>query len=131
MWELLFWFGLVGAFAALVIPLFTPDRESSVLPQDLKFMQEDPEEANWDTVLYSYSKFHVVFMLAALYAGCILTNWVLPEAGSFQGDDFAINQGMAPYWTKFGCGVFIQVLYLFSLIFPLFFPEVKITYHVF
>jgi hypothetical protein len=123
LWESLFWVGMVGALLTLAIPLFSPSRERAIEnpPTDLAYMRRD-EEGSEDPEgdpSYSYPKFHLVFFLASLYAGCLLSNWVILDYSSFEGDYFSINQGPGAYWAKTTATWAAQAIYTISIILPL------------
>jgi len=71
-------------------------------------------------VPYNYTFFHITFCLAAMYLGMVLTNWaVVVDTQS----KVSIDQGMAAVWVKIVSSWITMVLYVWTIVAPLFFPD--------
>jgi len=96
-----------------------------------KAKEEEPEEsesesAEDDPVGYNYSFFHFTFMLASMYVGMVLTNWDLVSPANKEGvpeNAILVDQGMAAVWVKMVSSWITLVLYLWSIIAPIIFPD--------
>ncbi|CAH1254732.1 SERINC5 [Branchiostoma lanceolatum] len=69
-----------------------------------------------DGVVYSYSFFHFVFLLASLYIMMTLTNWYNPKSVQ---DVLAFGATWASVWVKVSSSWICFILYLWTLIAPL------------
>lgn len=67
-----------------------------------------------DGVIYSYSFFHFVFCLAALYITMQLTNWYRPA----ESDLNRFNLNWATVWVKMASSWACIIFYLWTLFFP-------------
>jgi len=76
-----------------------------------------------ESVQYSYSFFHLIFVLAVLYLAMILTNWKHVAKHDDPTQTVNVDYGMTAVWVKFGSFVGVLVLYVWTLIAPVFFPE--------
>lgn len=72
----------------------------------------------WDdegeTVAYSYSLFHLMFMLASLYVMMVLTHWYSPSASANM-----LDANEPSMWVKIASSWVCVVLYLWTLVAPL------------
>ncbi|TPX35418.1 hypothetical protein SeLEV6574_g08184 [Synchytrium endobioticum] len=76
-----------------------------------------PADDEENGVQYSYSYFHIVFAMAAMYLAMLLTNWNTFE---FLPDDNAtIGKSMGAVWVKIVSSWVVLLLYAWSLIAPL------------
>jgi len=82
---------------------------------------EDEDEA----VTYSYSFFHLVFVLAVLYLAMILTNWkhVSSKYDAESGNQVNVDYGMTAVWVKFASFVTVMLIYVWTLLAPVVFPN--------
>ncbi|KAF0047546.1 hypothetical protein F2P81_001179 [Scophthalmus maximus] len=71
-----------------------------------------------DGVTYSYSFFHFSLFLASLYIMMTLTNWYKPET-----DVQAMQTSMPAVWVKICSSWLGLVIYLWTLVAPLVFPD--------
>jgi len=70
-------------------------------------------------VAYSYSFFHVTFLLASLYIMMMLTNWYSPE-----GSDFTkLTSNWATVWVKVSSAWACYAIFIWTLVAPLVFPD--------
>jgi len=78
-------------------------------------------------VAYNYTFFHFTFFLAAMYLAMVLTNWesVSVFAGNTQSDSdtILVDQGMASVWVKVVSSWLTLVLYVWSMLAPVCFPD--------
>jgi len=83
---------------------------------------EDEEEA----VTYSYSFFHLIFVLAVLYLAMILTNWkhVAPPTQNEGGESQVnVDYGMTAVWVKVASFAGVLILYTWTLVAPVLLPN--------
>lgn len=70
-------------------------------------------------VKYSYSFFHLIFVLASMYTSMLLTGW-----GTRREDDTeAVGSGWASVWVKFFSVWATGAIYVWCLIAPALFPD--------
>eukprot|EP00735_Rhodelphis_limneticus_P007057 TRINITY_DN19552_c0_g1::TRINITY_DN19552_c0_g1_i1::g.24586::m.24586 TRINITY_DN19552_c0_g1::TRINITY_DN19552_c0_g1_i1::g.24586 ORF type:complete len:460 (-),score=86.12,sp/Q9QZI8/SERC1_MOUSE/37.31/1e-84,Serinc/PF03348.10/2e-117 TRINITY_DN19552_c0_g1_i1:200-1579(-) len=84
---------------------------------------DDDQDAPLDTsdVEYSYTAFHLVFALASLYMMMLFTNWATI---SDQGENaFEIGTGWSSVWVKISSSWSALLLYLWTLLAPVMFPD--------
>ena len=69
---------------------------------------------------YSFSFFHVTFCLASMYIAMLLTSW-----GNVEGVDkeLSVNTSMTSVWVKFITAWVCLVLYGWTLLAPIMFPD--------
>ncbi|CAB4019274.1 Serine incorporator 1 [Paramuricea clavata] len=72
-----------------------------------------------DEVIYNYSFFHFVYLLASLYIMMVMTNWVKPD----QSDTENVQGTWAAFWVKIVTGWVCVVLYFWTLIAPICMPK--------
>lgn len=82
--------------------------------------EEDPEAP----VPYNYTFFHFTFLLATMYLGMVLTNWQSVSYGEGV-DTILIDQGMSAVWVKMISSWVTLVLFIWTMIAPLLFPNRK------
>lgn len=70
-----------------------------------------------EPVPYNYSFFHITFCLASMYLGMVLTNWAVV---SDVETTVNVDQGMAAVWIKIVSSWLTTVLYIWTLIAPVF-----------
>jgi len=89
-------------------------------PKDESSSTTEEEES----VSYNYSYFHFTFFLASLYLTMVLTNWAIPEkADGNEKQTIEIDQGMVSVWVKVVSSWITIVLYVWTLVAPIFFPN--------
>ncbi|KAK9137167.1 hypothetical protein Sjap_007761 [Stephania japonica] len=76
-------------------------------------------EAEAQPVSYSYSFFYLIFALASMYAGMLLTGWTSAQSGGSE----LIDVGWTSVWVRICTEWITAVLYLWSLLAPLLFPD--------
>ena len=81
--------------------------------------EDDGDNARGAPIKYSYSFFHTIFALAAMYTAMLLTGW-----GTRHKDDSeAVGSGWASVAVKFGSVWVTGGMYLWALIAPALFPD--------
>lgn len=74
-----------------------------------------------DGVLYSWSFFHLIFLLAALYLMEVLTDWAVIKDG--HNADVHVGEGMASVWIKIVSSWIAAALYMWTLMAPICLPD--------
>ncbi|BGP20111.1 hypothetical protein JCM10213_000805 [Rhodosporidiobolus nylandii] len=109
---------------------------ASVLDED----SDDEDEDGLDTPVnddersgtrYSYSWFHVIFILATMYTAALLTNWnyvtpVTSSPGGHEGGDgtpVRIGRSHVAFWMRIMSSWVCLALYAWSLVAPVVAPE--------
>jgi len=89
--------------------------------EEQRISTDDEDEA----VTYSYSFFHLVFVLAVLYVAMILTNWksVSSKYDAENGNQVNVDYGMTAVWVKFASFVTVMLIYVWTLLAPVIFPN--------
>ncbi|XP_046864877.1 probable serine incorporator [Xenia sp. Carnegie-2017] len=72
-----------------------------------------------DEVVYNYSFFHFVFLIASLYIMMVMTNWVEPEKSTIEN----VQGTWAAFWVKIITGWVCVMLYLWTLVAPICMPN--------
>lgn len=67
---------------------------------------------------YNYSFFHLIFALASMYIGMLMTGW-----GTGAEEKEMIDVGWASVWVKIGAMWLIGLVYTWTLIAPAIFPD--------
>ncbi|KAJ3144331.1 Membrane protein tms1 [Geranomyces michiganensis] len=83
------------------------------------------EHDETDGTVYSYAFFHLVFALAAMYMAAVITNWTALKAvdAPTAPPDYSVNRGMASTWVKVATSWACFVVYGWTLVAPLLFPD--------
>ena len=85
-----------------------------------------------EPVSYNFTLFHVVFILGAMYVQQLLTNWKTISKLPFDDSELAstgflreitVNSGKTAIWIKIVSSWIVFVLYIWSLIVPVLFPD--------
>ncbi|KAI9028338.1 serine incorporator/TMS membrane protein [Phycomyces nitens] len=110
--------------------------ESGALPRSVLDEEDDEDDDGVDDrdderfgAVYSYSFFHFVFAIAAMYIAMVLTNWntITMEDATMpsqdQGDLVRIGQSYTAVWVKIVSGWICHTIYLWSLVAPVVMPE--------
>lgn len=79
----------------------------------------EEEEAGND---YSFSLFHFCFFAASFYMAMVLSSWVEPTLDTATGEVFLADKN-GPLWTKVSSSWFVSLLYIWTLIAPVLFPN--------
>ncbi|XP_028416503.1 probable serine incorporator [Dendronephthya gigantea] len=79
-----------------------------------KVVNDEEEE-----VVYSYSFFHFIYLLAALYIMMVMTNWVEPDVSDTEN----VQGTWGAFWVKIITGWVCVVLYLWTLVAPICMPN--------
>ncbi|XP_043711314.1 serine incorporator 3-like isoform X2 [Telopea speciosissima] len=95
--------------------LLSESGQSSQLITD----KRDEKENEAKPVTYSYAFFHIIFSLASMYSAMLLTGWStsVGESGKL------VDVGWPSVWVRIVTGWATAVLYIWSLVAPLLFPE--------
>ncbi|KAI8641425.1 serine incorporator/TMS membrane protein [Parasitella parasitica] len=110
--------------------------EQGALPRSVLYEDDDDDEldSNIDDKdderfgsLYSYSFFHFVFAIAAMYVSMVLTNWNTIQfkdgVGHDGGDLVRIGQSYTAVWVKIVSGWICHIIYIWSLVAPVLMPD--------
>ncbi|GAU21814.1 hypothetical protein TSUD_176600 [Trifolium subterraneum] len=105
-----------GSSAAVLSPPSSPRAGKPLLPLDTK-EEESNEKAK--PVTYSYAFFHLIFSLASMYSAMLLTGWStsVGESGKL------VDVGWPSVWVRIITCWATALLYLWSLVAPIMFPE--------
>jgi len=106
---------IVGAVFAIVAIGWSA-YSTATWPSDEKH-HEDEE------VTYSYSFFHFTFFLACFYVSMILTNWTLMHHESGTQLWQPVDRGVVALWVRMTSSWLISVLFTWTLVAPLLFPN--------
>jgi hypothetical protein len=88
--------------------------------EDIEANTDDESEA----VTYSYSFFHLIFVLAVLYLAMILTNWKhVAKTDDVSTQGLQVDYGMTAVWVKVGSFAAVLALYVWTLLAPAVFPD--------
>eukprot|EP01132_Coremiostelium_polycephalum_P005760 gene5760-7168_t len=72
-------------------------------------------------VAYSYTFFHITFALGAMYICMLLTNW--STINGISNASVNVDSGLVSVWVKIASGWVVHLLYLWTLVGPLLFPN--------
>ncbi|KAI8880352.1 TMS membrane protein/tumor differentially expressed protein [Backusella circina FSU 941] len=108
--------------------------EAGALPRSVLYEDDDDEFEGADELdderygsLYSYSFFHFVFAIAAMYVSMVLTNWntiqFQGETVNHGGDLVRIGQSYTAVWVKIVSGWICHLIYIWSLVAPVVMPD--------
>ncbi|KAI9509838.1 serine incorporator/TMS membrane protein [Russula earlei] len=92
---------------------------------------DDDVSDSWDDersgTRYNYSWFHIIFVLGAMYVAMLLTDWNVIHAGpsspSAEGEDFYIGRSETAMWMRIVSSWVCMLLYIWSLLAPVFLPD--------
>jgi len=82
----------------------------------------DPDEP----VPYSFTKFHVIFALGAMYIGMLLSDWQTVWHGEKEANSvnkILVDSGMVAVWVKIVSSWLAVGLYCWTLVGPVLFPD--------
>ncbi|KAJ3323952.1 hypothetical protein HDV06_000928 [Boothiomyces sp. JEL0866] len=80
-----------------------------------------PQDDEQDGVLYNYSFFHFVFLIAAMYLAMLITNW---DSVIFTEDDLAVvGKSMVAAWVKVVSSWLVLLIYLWTVVAPIVLPD--------
>jgi hypothetical protein len=127
--------GKFSFFCYLCFKCLTPFFYSA-LPRSVLYEDEDEDDIDSGAderdderfgSLYSYSFFHFVFAIAAMYVSMVLTNWntikfedTIPHDN---GDLVRIGQSYTAVWVKIVSGWICHIIYIWSLVAPVLMPD--------
>ena len=99
-----------------------PSNEGGELREVLNDVDDDDDDDDDEArgpVKYSYSFFHLIFALAAMYTSMLLTGW-----GTRREDDTeAVGNDWTSVWVKFSSVWVAGALYAWCLVAPALFPD--------
>lgn len=96
-------------------PLLENEKEDV---EEGKETKETKKEAEARPVTYSYSFFHLIFALASMYSGMLLTSWTNTSESSD-----SIDVGWTSVWVRICTEWATAALYIWTLVAPLIFPD--------
>ncbi|KAJ3332364.1 hypothetical protein HDU76_000465 [Blyttiomyces sp. JEL0837] len=99
--------------------------ESGALPASSLNDEGDddgPVDDEKEGVQYSYSTFHIVFLLASCYLSQLITNWDTVSIDKTK-DTAIVGKGWAAVWVKIVSSWIVLLLYGWTLIAPLVLPD--------
>ncbi|KAJ3291630.1 hypothetical protein HK104_005910 [Borealophlyctis nickersoniae] len=79
-----------------------------------------PADDEKDAVQYSYSFFHIIFALAAMYIAMLITNWDMVEKS---GGVATVGRSMGAVWVKVASSWAVILLYGWTLLAPVLLPD--------
>jgi len=86
---------------------------------------DEDAHGNGKPVAYNYSFFHLTFFLASMYLGMVLTGWQTVSGGTNNVNEVHVDVSMASVWVKAVSSWVVLLLYLWTVIAPLVFPNRK------
>ncbi|KAK6913873.1 Serine incorporator/TMS membrane protein [Dillenia turbinata] len=113
-----------GSSTTFLSPTSSPTSSSAALKQPLvesdklEEGKEKKEEKEARPVTYSYTFFHLIFALASMYSGMLLTGWT-----SSSESTELIDVGWTSVWIKICTEWATAALYIWSLVAPLIVPD--------
>jgi hypothetical protein len=81
---------------------------------------EDDEETG---VVYSYSLFHLSFMMASFYMAMVLTDWSIMTEDWSKPNGVTVEREFSAVWVKAATSWLCTLLYLWTLVAPLVLPD--------
>jgi len=105
------------------------EKEKEKEEKDEEDEQETPENK---APSYNYAFFHLTFALAAMYVAMLMTGWGEMNGSGDSGSapapseydsQYEIDVGYTSMWIKVGSQWLVALLYIWSLIAPLVFPD--------
>ncbi|KAK2980463.1 hypothetical protein RJ640_028871 [Escallonia rubra] len=94
-----------------------PLLESEELEAGKEKKEEKKEDKEARPVSYSYTFFHLIFALASMYSAMLLSGWTSSESSEL------IDVGWTSVWVRICTEWVTAVLYVWSLLAPLLFPD--------
>jgi len=105
----------------------TPESEPLVKAEEGETKSEDDKEepvskvdAN-EPVGYSFTKYHLIFMLGAFYIAMLMSDWKTVYHPSTSGA--SVDSGLAAVWVKIITSWICVALYVWTLVAPLVMPD--------
>eukprot|EP01116_Phalansterium_solitarium_P005959 TRINITY_DN18282_c0_g1_i1.p1 TRINITY_DN18282_c0_g1~~TRINITY_DN18282_c0_g1_i1.p1 ORF type:complete len:423 (-),score=158.55 TRINITY_DN18282_c0_g1_i1:384-1652(-) len=119
---------IIGAIFVSVAVCYSTMRAASSVSEgetsSLLSKEEEGEEVeNADEpVSYSYFRFHLVFMLGAMYIGMLMSDWQVIES-SAGSNTLQVDTGNPSVWIKTVSSWVCILLYAWTLVAPVMFPD--------
>eukprot|EP01098_Paradermamoeba_levis_P014382 TRINITY_DN6843_c0_g1_i1.p1 TRINITY_DN6843_c0_g1~~TRINITY_DN6843_c0_g1_i1.p1 ORF type:complete len:447 (-),score=108.50 TRINITY_DN6843_c0_g1_i1:66-1406(-) len=82
--------------------------------------EDDVDDDEKEKPVYNYFYFHMIFLLGAMYMSELLTNW---SVLSKDNNKIAVDTGYVAVWLKIVSGWLAMLLYVWSLVAPIIFPD--------
>jgi hypothetical protein len=96
---------------------------TKLINQDSRDRDDDDFDRDDETekTNYSYSFFHLTYALAAMYLAMLFSNWKTVYDDPAVG--IKVDYGLASVWVKIVSGWLTVLLYMWSLLAPVLFPD--------
>ncbi|KAF7837226.1 putative serine incorporator [Senna tora] len=110
-----------GSSTAFLSPPCSPKsagKKPLLEAEELEEGKGKKEENEARPVSYSYSFFHLIFALASMYSGMLLSGWT-----SSSGSSDLIDVGWTSVWVRICTEWVTAALYVWTLVAPLIFPD--------
>jgi len=116
---------LLAAIEAGAIPASALDDEDDEDDDEIDRETRDDERTG---TRYNYSWFHFIFAIAAMYVAMLLTDWNVVSHHPISGQsnpntDVYIGRSEVAMWMRVVSGWVCMVLYMWSLLAPVFMPD--------
>jgi len=86
--------------------------------------EEHHKEDSDEPIPYSYSKFHIIYALGAMYIAMLMTDWqTVYNPGNSENSPPVVDSGLAAVWVKVVSSWICLGLYIWTLIGPILFPD--------
>lgn len=86
---------------------------------DVEIVGQRVHDDEGGSVSYSYTFFHITFMLASLYIMMMLTNWYSPEGADFT----KLRNNWATVWVRISSSWVCCAIFVWTLLAPIVFPD--------
>jgi len=105
------------------VPLTKEDKEEKTEgDESTAVAKEEKEEVAADApVEYNFSTFHLIFALGSLYIAMLMSDWYTVDKQA--GDYRTVDTGMAAVWVKMVSAWVSMLLYIWTLLAPVCFPD--------
>lgn len=119
--------GLAVTFLALAYSAFASGSSTSLFEplstdEEAEFGDER-EDDEQERTSYNYSFFHASFVMAAFYMAMVLTDWRIMESNLLAPNGVSIVHGFGAMWVKVATSWVCVLLYIWTLVAPLVFPD--------
>eukprot|EP00128_Syssomonas_multiformis_P011508 Colp12_sorted_trinity150504_noHs@1963 len=120
--------GVIFTFIAVIYSaLSTSHSEDALNPSGKSgVLTDDTDDEESGDCTYNYSFFHLLFVLAAMYVAMLLTGWNEIDGTATTG--YVIDQGFTSVWVKIVSSWVAALLYIWTLIAPIMFPDREFSF---